>query len=136
MGSMEKKGVYNRRANEGQRLFHSQWNESIMNFFRINNMTENELFEMFLSEEGGNANCLYDSVAQRAMLRHLDPSDVEVAMQILMDEVVRAVCKWFLDFGGDFLLIIARKLNINFSKAEISDLPSIRMLSLPYFVKQ
>jgi hypothetical protein len=53
-----------------------------------------------------------------------------------MDEIIRDVSRWFLDFGGECLLVIVKKLNIDSLKEEIPDPPLLRELRLPFFVKK
>jgi len=108
----------------------------------LQNVDKDENLEMFLSEEGGQGNCLYafsDLIVHRAMLRHAEPSNIGVALNKLMDEIVKNVTRWFLDFGGEYLVIIAKKLNIDYPKTEILEIldpPSLRELRLPFFVKR
>jgi hypothetical protein len=104
----------------------------------LNKVRENEIFEMLLCEEG-QGNCLYtfsDFMVHKAIFSYFKQSDIEKALNKLMDEIIRDVSRWFLDFGGECLLVIVKKLNIDSLKEEIPDPPLLRELRLPFFVKK
>jgi len=97
---------------------------------------DSEVFEVFLSE--GHCNCFY-SISQVltnfAILKSINNQDHQIAMDKLLKEIVK-VTRWFLDFVGDCLLIIARRhLGLKSSEVEIPEPPSINEVILPYFVK-
>jgi hypothetical protein len=105
----------------------------------LRNIKHDEPLEMFLPTEEEAGICLYafsDLISHRAMLGHTHASDIGESVKKLFDEIVRDVSKWFLDFGGEYMLILVKKMDIDHSKIELPDPPSIRDLRLPYFIKR
>ena len=96
---------------------------------------DSEIFEMALSEEATSLYAFSDIMVHKAIFEYLEPSDIEKSLKKLMDEVVRDVSRWFIDFGNECLRVTVEKLNIEYTKAEIPDPPLLREMRLPYFVK-
>jgi hypothetical protein len=102
----------------------------------ILDVPDSEVFEMYLSEEHGN--CLYDIsqvLVNIAILNSIDSSDTQKALEKILQEV-HQVTKWFLDFGGDCVLIIMKNSGLQHGEIEIPDPPSINEVILPYFVRK
>lgn len=101
----------------------------------LNRTSDTDNFEMVLSEEATSLYSFSDFMVHKALFEYFEPSGIEKSLKKLMDEVVRDVSKWFLDFGGECLLITVKKLNIDYTNIEIADPPLLRDLKLPYFVR-
>ncbi len=101
----------------------------------LDKASDADIFEMTLSEEATSLYAFGDFMVHKAIFEYLSPSHIERSLKKLMDEVVRDVSKWFLDFGGECLLITVKKLNIDHGKIEIPDPPFLRDLKMPYFVR-
>lgn len=102
----------------------------------LNKVNETEIFEMFLSDEATSLYAFSDPMILRVICEYLELSDIEKASNKLLDVVSRDVTRWFLDFGNECLLLIVKKLNIDYSKTEIPDPPLLREVKLSYFVKK
>jgi len=103
----------------------------------VKKIPQEELLEVYISEHS--ANCLYslsDIVVNRSILNSIDSSNSQRAMDILIGEIALKVSRWFQDFCGDCVCIIAKKLGLNSTEVEIPEPPSIDDVKLPYFVKR
>lgn len=97
---------------------------------------DSEVFHIFLSE--GHGNCFY-SISQTlvnfAILRSIDSTDHQKAMDQLLREVM-TVTGWFLDFlGGCLLIMVKEYLGGQFLEVEIPEPPELDKVRLPYFVR-
>ena len=103
----------------------------------IDKIPQEELLEVYISEH--RANCLYslsDTIINWAILNSIDSSNPQRAMDRLIGEIALKVSRWFLEFCGDCVCIIAKKLELNSTEVEIPEPPSIYDAKLPYFVKR
>jgi hypothetical protein len=103
----------------------------------VEKIPQEELLEMYISEHRGN--CLYsisDTVVNWAILNSINSSNSQQAMDILIGDIAIKVSRWFREFCGDCVCIIAKKLELNSTEVEIPEPPSIDDVKLPYFVKR
>ncbi|MHA1669529.1 MAG: hypothetical protein ACTSV5_03010 [Promethearchaeota archaeon] len=103
----------------------------------INEIPQDEILEIYISEH--RTNCLYslsDTIVNWSILNSIDSSNSQRAMDKLINDIAIKVSSWFQEFCGDCACIIAKKLDIDSSEVEISELPSINEIKLPYFVKK
>lgn len=103
----------------------------------VKKIPQEELLEMYISEHRGN--CLYsisDTVVNWAILNSINSSNSQQAMDILIGDIAIKVSRWFREFCGDCVCIIAKKLELNSTEVEIPEPPSIDDVKSPYFVKR
>ncbi|MEW6715524.1 MAG: hypothetical protein AB1306_10600 [Nitrospirota bacterium] len=95
-----------------------------------------ETFEMFISDEATSLYAFSDPMILRIICEYLELPDVEKASKKLLDGISGDVTRWFLEFANECLLLIVKKLNIDYSKTEIPNPPLLREVKLPYFVRK
>ncbi len=110
----------------------------------LSKLQESDKLEMILSEHQGN--CLYsfsDAMVLSAILTSIDPNinpnndqSVIKVIEQLIDEIVINVVKWFQGFGNDCILIIGKKLNLDYDEVEIPEQPFLDEIRLPFFAKK
>jgi len=103
----------------------------------IDKIPQEELLEVYISEHP--ANSLYslsDTIINWAILNSIDSSNPQRAMDELFDIIVKKISRCFLEFCGDCVCIIAKKLELNSTEVEIPEPPSVDDVKLPYFVKR
>jgi predicted CopG family antitoxin len=103
----------------------------------IDKIPQEELLEMYVSEH--RANCLYsisDTIVNWSILNSIDSSNSQQAMDILISDIAIKSSRRFLEFCGDCVCIIVKKLELNSTEVEIPEPPSIDDVKLPYFVKR
>jgi len=103
----------------------------------IDKIPQEALLEVYISEH--TANSLYslsDTIINWAILNSIDSSNPQRAMDELFDIIVKKISRCFLEFCGDCVCIIAKKLELNSTEVEIPEPPLIDEVKLPYFVKR
>jgi len=103
----------------------------------VKKIPQEALLEMYISEH--RANCLYslsDTIINWSILNSIDSSNPQRAMDLLIGEIALKVSRWFQEFCGDCVSIIAKKLEINSTEVEIPEPPSINEVKLSYFVRR
>ena len=103
----------------------------------VKKIPQEALLEVYISEH--RANCLYslsDTIVNWSILNSIDSSNPQRAMDILIGEIALKVSRWFQEFCGDCVCIIAKKLGLNSTEVEIPEPPSIDKVKLSYFVKR
>jgi len=107
----------------------------------IEEAQESEIFPVFFEEAHGN--CFYQmshGLSNIAMLRLICKSQSLDAdndpMSILVGDVVR-VTRWFLDFIGNYIMLVAIKyFGFEYTEVEIPEPPDINKVALPFFIKE
>lgn len=114
--------------------FHYPSSEEIAQL--IDEVPTSEVFEIFMSEFYGN--CLFSMsnvVVNFGILRSTGSRDLQSAMDKWLQDAKKAT-KWFGDFLGECLLIIAKEyLEFAHSEVEIPEPSDIDEIVLPYFIK-
>lgn len=102
----------------------------------IDEAPDSEIFKVFMAEEHGNCHYSISNVLLNfAILKTTGISNTQKAMGRFLQDVIQ-VTRWFGDFLGDCLLIIANKhLGLKSYDVDIPDPPDINEVTLPYFVK-
>ena len=103
----------------------------------IDKIPQEKLLEMHISKH--RVNCLYsisDTIVNWSILNSINSSNSQQAMDILIGDIAIKVSRWFREFCGDCVCIIAKKLELNSTEVEIPEPPSIDDVKLPYFVKR
>ena len=115
--------------------FHYPLSEEIAKL--IDEAPDSEIFEIFMSEFFGN--CLFsmsNTIVNFGILKCTGCSDLQRAMDKFLRDGVK-VARWFGDFLGECLLVIAKKhLGLESTEAEIPEPPNIKEVTLPYFIKE
>lgn len=103
----------------------------------VDKIPQEELLEMYISEH--RANCLYslsNIIVNWSILNYINSSNSQQAMDTLIDDIAIKVSRWFQEFCGDCVCIIAKKLGLNSTEVEIPEPPSIDEIKLSYFVRR
>lgn len=109
--------------------FHYPLSEEIAKL--IDEAPDSEFFEIFMSEFFGN--CLFSMSNTMVNFGILKCTG---GMDKLLRDVVK-VSRWFGDFLGECLLVIAKKhLGLKSTEVEIPKPPNIKDVTLPYFIKE
>jgi hypothetical protein len=103
---------------------------------QLNNITQDETLSMFITEHQGTSLFAFsDTIINSALLDSVNPSN-QKAMDLLFKEVILKVCKWFQDFGYEFIKLIMEKLEFDFEEIQLEDVKSIKHIELPYFIRR
>lgn len=104
----------------------------------LNQVAQNEVLDIYISEHLGN--CLYsfgEVMVNRAILKYINSSNLQQAMNRLVEEIAIKVNGWFQIIGRDCIQFIFKKLDHpDFTEIEVPEPPSINEVKLPYFVKK
>jgi len=115
--------------------FHYPSSEEIAKL--IDEAPPSEIFEIFMSEFYGN--CLFSMsniIVNFGILKCTGGSDLQSAMDKLLRDGNK-VSRWFGDFLGECLLIIANKhLGLKSYEVDIPEPPDINEVALPFFIKE
>jgi len=102
----------------------------------VDDAPASEVFEIFMSEFFGN--CLFsmsNAIVNFGILKCMGSSDLESAMVKFLKDANK-VSRWFGDFLGECLLVIANKyLGFEHTEVGIPEPPDINVIALPYFIK-
>jgi hypothetical protein len=114
--------------------FHYPSSEEIKKL--IDEAPASEIFEIYMSEYFGN--CLFsmsNTLINFGILKAMEKPDTQTAMDRWLQDAMK-VARWFGDFLGECLLIIANKhLGLKSYEVEIPEPPDINEVTLPYFIK-
>ena len=92
---------------------------------------------MLISEHQGTSLFAFsDTIINSAILNSINPNDQQKAMDTLFEEVILKVCKWFQNFGYNFVELIMERLEFDCEEIELEDVKSIEDVELPYFVRK
>ncbi len=102
----------------------------------IDEAPASEIFEMYMSEYFGN--CLFsmsNTLINFGILKAMEKPDTQSAMDRWLKDAMK-VAKWFGDFLGECLLIIANKhLGLKSYEVDIPRPPDLNKVALPFFIK-
>ena len=115
--------------------FHYPSSEEIKKL--IDEAPGSEVFEVFMSEYFGN--CLFsmsNTLINFGILKAMEKPDTQSAMDRWLQDAMK-VARWFGDFLGECLLIIANKhLGLKSYEVDIPEPPNINEVALPFFIKE
>lgn len=104
---------------------------------QLNRITQDETLDMLISEHQGNSLFSFsDAIINFSILSFINSKDQQEAMDILVEEVILKVCKWFQRFGYGFVEIIIKKFEFDCIEIELKDVLPIEDVKLPYFVRK
>jgi hypothetical protein len=102
----------------------------------VDDAPDSEILEIFMSEYFGN--CLFSMsniIVNFGILKCTGGSDIQSSMNKFLRDA-KKVSRWFGDFLGECLLVIANKhLGFEHTEVEMPEPNDIDVVTLPYFVK-
>jgi len=103
---------------------------------QLNCITQDETLSILISEhQGNNLFAFSDTIINSSILNSINPNDQQKAMDTFVEEVILKACKWFQNFGYEFVEFIIKNFEFNCEEIEFEVVPTIEDVKIPYFVR-